>query len=88
MPSMPPAPARFSITTGWPQRAASLSLIARTIRSSELPGPVGTTIFTGRLGQAAWACAAADHRPPAAAAARQTWARTRRRVCFMATGIL
>ena len=58
MPSMPPAPGLFSMTTGWPQREASLSLMARTIRSSELPGPVGTTIFTGRLGQAAWAAAA------------------------------
>ena len=54
-PSMPPAPGLFSITTGWPQRAASLSPISRAIRSSELPGPVGTTIFTGLFGQGVWA---------------------------------
>ena len=59
MPSMPPAPALVSTTTGWPQRLASLSLMARTIRSSELPAGAGTTIFTGRVGQAPWARAGA-----------------------------
>jgi len=55
-PSMPPAPGLFSMTTGWPHFAPSLSLMARAMRSSELPGPVGTTMRTGLVGQL---CAAA-----------------------------
>ena len=70
-PSRPPAPGLLSTTTAWPQRAASLSDMARTMRSSELPGPVGTTMRTVRVGHAlcALASCAAVMKPAAVAAA-------------------
>jgi hypothetical protein len=71
MPSMPPAPALFSTTTGWPQRSFSLSPSRRTMMSSELPAGAGTTMRTGRAGHGD-DCARAlkDSAVPAASARR------------------
>src|SRR4051812_13722293 len=44
-------PGRFSITTGWPQRAPSRSAIRRAPMSVPEPGPSGRRNFTGRCGQ-------------------------------------
>ena len=52
MPSMPPAPALLSTTTGCFQRSFSLSPSVRTMTSSELPAGAGTTMRTGLVGQA------------------------------------
>src|SRR5882672_6547139 len=47
---LPLAPTLFSISTGWPRRAASRSLTARAPLSAKPPGENGTTIFTGFVG--------------------------------------
>ena len=56
MATMPSPPGRFSTTTGWPQRADSLSANSRAPISTPLPGPSVTMNRTGRFGQV---CAAA-----------------------------
>src|SRR5256885_8868146 len=53
VPVMPPAPARFSITTGWPSVLESDGLAARMIVSTPEPG------LTGRMTRIG-ACARAD----------------------------
>src|SRR5262245_66577038 len=53
---MPPAPPTFSMTTGWPSTSASRLETMRASTSVPPPGGNGTTIVTGRAGQA---CAAA-----------------------------
>jgi hypothetical protein len=53
-----------------------LSLIARTIRSSELPAGAGTTIFTGLLGQAVCAKAGADNAQAMINSERRSMGRT------------
>jgi hypothetical protein len=50
---LPPAPPRFSITTGWPSASASGGWITRATMSLAPPGANGTTSVTGRSGQAA-----------------------------------
>src|SRR5689334_12198711 len=60
-PSMPPAPGLLSTTTAWGQRSLSLSASRRATTSSELPAGAGTTMCTGRFGQAAWAWAASGN---------------------------
>ena len=61
VPRLPLAPALLSITIGWPVRLASLSPTMRAMMSGVEPGPYGTMIRTGPLGQslAAAVCAAA-----------------------------
>src|SRR5258706_1308436 len=58
MPTMPPAPPRFSITNGWPSASASLVVSARAVMSLPPPGAKGTITFTGFEG---YGCACAAH---------------------------
>src|SRR5258705_1753667 len=58
MPTMPPAPPRFSITNGWPSASASLVVSARAVMSLPPPGAKGTITFTGFEG---YGCAYAAH---------------------------
>src|SRR5689334_16643292 len=44
---LPPAPARFSITTGWPSELERRSPTRRAKMSVEPPGANGTTMRTG-----------------------------------------
>src|SRR3954464_10376747 len=53
---VPPAPGRFSTSTGWPSAADNLSLTLRAMMSVALPGVNGTTMRTGFVGKV---CAAA-----------------------------
>jgi len=46
----PCAPARFSITSGWPSSRDSASPTMRAVVSTPLPGPNGTSTVTGRWG--------------------------------------
>src|ERR1700676_5376342 len=57
-------PGRFSITTGWPQRAASRSANSRAPMSDPEPGPSGRMNLTGCCGQFAvcdCTCVASSH---------------------------
>src|SRR5512133_91756 len=65
MPSVPPAPARFSTTTGWPSRAASPAATRRPSRSLDPPGGKGTTSLIGRVGKAGCASAGRATAPSA-----------------------
>ncbi|HKB63580.1 MAG TPA: hypothetical protein VKD03_11975 [Burkholderiales bacterium] len=47
---LPPAPERFSTTTGCPQVSVSFSAIRRTMMSFGPPGANGTMIRTGLEG--------------------------------------
>src|SRR5687767_6828644 len=47
---MPPAPARFSITTAWPSASERRWLIARLTMSLGPPGGNGSTMRIGRVG--------------------------------------
>ena len=71
--SVPPAPGRFSTTTGCPQRSPSLGPIMRAEMSVALPAENGTTMRTGLLGNFCCACAkigvAIEARPAAIALA-------------------
>src|SRR5258707_11682740 len=58
---MPSPPGRFSTTTGWPQRADSLSAISRAPISTPLPGPRVTMNRTGRIGHVSAAPQPPDH---------------------------
>ena len=49
-PMLVPAPGRFSITNGLPSRCSSFGATSRATISMPPPGPVGTTIVTGRAG--------------------------------------
>src|SRR3954453_19612400 len=53
---LPPAPARFSITTGCPRRGESFSPTSRVSTSAAAPGPMVTKMRTGLDG---YDCAAA-----------------------------
>src|SRR5574339_139313 len=53
-PIEPPAPTRFSATTGWPHISCSLAATARPMMSVELPG---VNAMTSRTGLAGYACA-------------------------------
>ena len=67
-PTTPPAPARFSTTTGWPRSSDIFGATRRVMMSVEVPAPKGTTTRTGRFGKAAaLGCAAARRLPPSAA---------------------
>jgi hypothetical protein len=56
---LPPAPARLTITAGWPNLAFSPVETMRAITSVGPPGAAGTMNRTGRLGYgpSVWACA-------------------------------
>ena len=47
---LPPAPGRFSTTTGWPRARESGSASARATMSGWPPGAKGTTSFTAWAG--------------------------------------
>jgi len=49
-PILVPAPGRFSMTNGLPKRCSSFGASRRATISMPPPGPVGTTIVTGRAG--------------------------------------
>ena len=49
-PTEPPAPVRFSTTTGWPQSSASFGAVVRAMMSVTPPGEKATTILTARFG--------------------------------------
>ena len=51
---LPPAPDRFSTTTGCPSDLPRPSATTREMMSVVVPGPNGTTSFTGREGKS-WA---------------------------------
>src|SRR3954470_13088971 len=65
---MPPAPARLSITIGWPSTAAIFGSMARRIRSGGPPGGEGTTTLMGLFGKP---CACARPHESAASTASQ-----------------
>src|SRR6266849_3268233 len=69
VPRLPPAPGRFSTTTGWPSAGASFSESTRAIRSGELPAGKGTIMWTARDGQPPAPVAAGCADPPAAGCA-------------------
>src|SRR3954451_3505020 len=56
-PMLPPAPGRFSTKNCWPRIPLSFSATMRAGRSSTVPAPVATTIFTGLDG---YGCAWTD----------------------------
>src|SRR5215467_8607208 len=74
-PILVPAPGLFSITSCWAQMPDRRSAVMRATVSVDPPGAYGTTIRTGRLGQA-WANAA---RPMAGAIANVVASATKRR---------
>ena len=47
---IPDAPARFSITNGWPKLSCRMFPIWRAVTSAGPPAPKGTITFTGREG--------------------------------------
>src|SRR5258708_27543289 len=51
VPILPAAPARFSTTTGWPQRSPSFCATIRAMMSVPPPGVKATTIRTGLAGK-------------------------------------
>ena len=57
MPMLPPAPGRFSITTGWPHFSDSFWPTMRASASEAPPGVCGTMMRTGLAGKV-WARAA------------------------------
>src|SRR4051812_12575305 len=59
---LPPAPARFSTTTGWANAAARRSATRRAKMSVEPPGANGTTRRTGFAGYFSCACSATRKR--------------------------
>src|SRR5882724_5687656 len=60
VPRLPPAPGRFSTTTGAPSAGASFSESTRAIRSGELPAGKGTIRWIARDGQFASLAGCAD----------------------------
>src|SRR5262249_14459380 len=70
LPRVPPAPGRFSITTGWPSFSCSDCATMRPMMSAPPPGPNGTTMRTGRCGQSCAAASAAPRSHAAEAASR------------------
>jgi hypothetical protein len=50
VPMMPVAPARLSMTTGWPQASVSFWPMRRAARSIAPPGEAGTTMVICLLG--------------------------------------
>jgi len=58
VPVMPPAPARFSATTGCPSISDSFCATTRPTRSVACPGGHGMTMRKGRFGYAGCASAA------------------------------
>src|SRR5262245_10559421 len=52
----PPAPPRFSITTGWPRLSCSAGVKLRAVMSVPPPGAAGTISRIGRVGYCASAC--------------------------------
>src|SRR5215475_11380091 len=66
---LPPAPVRFSTTTGWPSRPASWSDTVRAMMSMALPAVTGTITCSGLLGQLC-ACDAVELSTETARAAR------------------
>ncbi|CFN76517.1 Uncharacterised protein [Bordetella pertussis] len=72
---MPPAPGRFSTTTGWPHILLRL-LATRRVKKSELPpGGNDTIIVTGLVGYAAPLATAGPASMPAAAHTAQVASR-------------
>src|SRR5262245_1993689 len=65
----PPAPARWSITNGWPQDSVSFSVTRRPTMSVEPPGVNGTTRRTGLVGY----CCALDVAHASASTAATPW---------------
>src|SRR3712207_2369872 len=51
-PRLPPAPGRLSTTKGWPNTVVSRAASGRATESAKPPGGNGTTMRTGRVGQA------------------------------------
>jgi hypothetical protein len=74
-PSVPPAPGRLSMTTGWPSAEPRPRAMARASRSVAPPAGNGTTMRIGLLGQA-WPAAQG-------AASARTAATALRRVGFI-----
>src|SRR6218665_678250 len=70
-PIEPPAPGRFSTTTGWPSLSLRILASSRELLSVMPPGVNGTTKLIGRVGQvcpaaSAGAKAATTHSPASA----------------------
>src|SRR3954451_3887695 len=74
LPILPPAPARFSTTIGWPSDLL-ISVLTSRAMVSETPAEKGTISRIGWFGQGAWAKAgsAARDRTPARARRRVRW---------------
>src|SRR5262245_62044081 len=66
MPIVPPAPGRFSTTTGWPSAACSLSATGRAMVPVAEPGVNGTMMRIGLEGNDCAAAVAANARASAA----------------------
>src|SRR5262249_25102126 len=80
LPMVPPAPARFSTTIGWPSWLESWSKTSRGTTSTALPAPNGTIALIGLVGQA---CARATYGKADSAAAPAAICRNRRRGSFI-----
>ncbi len=70
VPSVPPAPGRFSTTMDWPSSAASPSSTTRGTTSAALPAPNGIVALISRDGQFSACAAAAANRHPNTTAKR------------------
>ena len=81
VPSVPPAPGRFSTTTGWPSLSLSTLEATRAMKSEPPPGAKGQTIFSDLLGKASWARPWCGSARPASGAGRA--AQKRRRLMLM-----
>src|SRR5205807_5602901 len=69
---LPPAPGRFSTTTGAPSAGASFSESTRAIRSGELPAGKGTIRWIARDGQIFASVASCASAPAAQTSTRAT----------------
>src|SRR5215207_1976804 len=84
VPIVPPAPPRFSTTTGWPSWLDSGSSTSRPTISSELPAANGIIARIGRAGQA---CAKAPRERAGIASAAPANCRNWRRLVIVSLSI-
>src|SRR5262245_10054943 len=89
-PVLPPAPGRFSTTTGCPSAGDSCSAIRRAMMSAAPPAPEDTTIWIGRDGQlCAWPCVDdRASRPSSRSAVRFIIVSSQRRSVRLNAGVL
>ena len=87
MPSAPPEPGLFSITTGCFSSRDSASATGRATVSATPPGGNGTIIVTGLSGQVDWAGATDQPSPSSSAQRTAGCALRRRRACMVVSDL-